>query len=168
MKRLVMPKRPSIKKPNVPRKPKKPSESIEVMAVDIDWLYDCIYDNSGELVPPDDKYDVEGGYNIENEMLKFREQAIDFMKDLANLGFAKNGISFKVGEHGCGYIHFPNPKYKEDLTKYNEKLSLWEEKTKDNRAKLKKYEAVIKEYKIQVHKWEIEKAHQEIAKLKNS
>lgn len=159
MGKLVKPKKPNVKKPRLPAKPREPKKTIGATIFENEEWY-CMLDEHNELydIIPDDAVQ----YKEVNKLVKRAEK---FLASLCKEGFEEDGISLKVGNFGNIDIHFPRLKYDEELVEYKKKLAKWEEKVKDKKPELDKYDLAMKKYQIELHKWKIEKAHQELREL---
>jgi len=143
MGKMLKPKKPTIKKPALPKKPREPERYNHKGLIVVGEIYD-------------DEFKAAIGLN------PYEEFAIGIL-DGTNTKPGK----LMIKKHGEMVFAPLSDTYDEDMIKYKEKLNVYEGKVKALQPKIDIYKAAMAEYELNLLDWKRQAAQEALQKAKS-
>lgn len=150
MGKMLKPNKPKVKKLRVPRKPAKPKEYLQEVALPIPRGY-----SSGT-----DPLDVTHLAVVNNK------KEVILKDEKFKLRIPGPGSSRSRYRNNLIYFCIRNPKYDSEMKTYSEKMISYHERLKKIKPELDEYEAVMAEYEYQLALYETEQREKALEKAK--
>lgn len=136
MNKIPRPKKPTIKKPSLPREPNEPANyKSPVEVAEVTEYFHC--------------------------KVKIGKSFAALLGEEESLEFEIEGGWLEINEY-CIYFYPLNENYEEDLAKYEKNMISYRKKLKEYEPKVVEYEAKMAEYEVKLLEWKKHEAEQRL------